>query len=105
MATKKDIIAKLGAAGIPHDPNASVASLTALLHPEDKEGLTDVKEAPVQKVNPELQARWDEFLATVEEQRKRDGTYEIFLAQKERGEFDNIPASFIQDHQVRVAPR
>lgn len=105
MATKKDIIATLGAAGIPHDPNASVAALTALLHPEDKEAVKNVREVAPPKVAPELQARWDEFLARAEEQRKRDGTHEVFLAQKARGEFNTIPASFLQDHNVRIAPK
>lgn len=56
-------------------------------------------------VNPELQQAWDSFLARVEEQRKKDGTLEIFEAQKANGEFDTIPESFLQDHGVRVAPR
>lgn len=56
-------------------------------------------------VDAELQARWDKFLASAEEQRKRDGTHQIFLAQKAAGEFDTIPASFLQNHNVRVAPR
>lgn len=92
MATKAEIIEKLGAAGIPHDPSAPVATLRDLLHPEDKPAT--IEETPAPQVDDARKARWDAFLATAEEQRKKEGTIHIFLAQKERGEFDVIPDNF-----------
>lgn len=109
--TKKDIVAKLGAAGIPHDPAASVASLASLLHPEDSVDVSKVKDTPAPKVAPELQAAWDAFLEKARNSRSEVRTQngvsprDIFDAQKERGEFDTIPQSFLQDHNVRVAPK
>lgn len=50
--------------------------------------------ATKEKVDAGRQARWEAFLASAEEQRKRDGVHEIFLSQKANGEFDVIPDSF-----------
>lgn len=104
MATKKQLIEKLTLAGIPHDPESTVPTLKALLHPEDQSiaDTVDEKSAPKSKIPAELQAKWDEFLAKAEEQRKKDGTHEIFLAQKERGEFDTIPRTFLDNHNIRA---
>lgn len=63
------------------------------------------KEKETPKVDSELQAAWEKFLAVAEEQRKRDGTLHIFEEQKERGEFDTIPDSFKINHGIRVAPK
>lgn len=67
------------------------------------------KEKETEKVVDALQEAWEKFLVVAEEQRKRDGTHHIFLEQKERGEFDKIPQSFIdslsQGTQIRVAPK
>ena len=64
MATKKEIIETLGAAGIPHNPSDSVAILKSLLHPEDAPMADTIEEdeAPTQKVTKEQKARWDAFL-------------------------------------------
>lgn len=94
MATKADIIEKLTAAGIPHDPNATVASLKTLLHPEDQSAMADAQEPPAPKTADPRQVRWDAFLAKAEAERIEDGTHLIFLAQKHAGEFDKIPDSF-----------
>lgn len=57
----------------------------------------------VEKQKDPRQAEWEAFLVQAEEQRKRDGTLHIFLAQKEAGEFDTIPASFGRDHNITRA--
>ena len=61
--------------------------------------------AKEKEVQSDLQAAWEAFLATAEEQRKKDGTLHIFLAQKERGEFKEIPESFVREHGIRVAAK
>ena len=41
------------------------------------------------------QAAWDAFIERAEAQAKENGTIDIFMAQKARGEFDKIPPTFV----------
>lgn len=85
--TKDTVIAKLTELGIAFDPNDTKANLVALLPQEDQETEDDASaDAPDLTTR---EGRWAAFLAKAEKENP------LFAKQKEKGEFDAIPASFI----------
>lgn len=47
------------------------------------------------KVDSARKQAWDNFLAKAREDAEKNGTLHVFEAQEANGEFDKIPASFI----------